>query len=123
MNPIDISKKAHQNSPIRLVKSFENQLQFEQLCSEQTINSYKNDILQWLDWLSEKGVSINQLTTNISRQYNQFLNKREYKPNSISRKWSAINQFCQFLLVEKHIPSLPSTMIVSAKKSLPYRKY
>ena len=59
--------------------------------SSNTITSYKNDIKQYLKYLSDK--SINYYETE---EYVKYLNKNKYAKSSINRKIASINKFYEW---------------------------
>lgn len=86
--------------------------------AENTINSYRSDLLQFMDFYQGKFTEIN---ADNALAYAQYLNTCGYEPNSVSRKLSTMRDFCKFLLSEKIITENPFANIENPKKgrSLP----
>ena len=70
--------------------------------TKNTALAYKNDLIQFIDWLNIKKIKLNNLTENNLEAYLIFLGKRGYKPSSISRKTACLKAFFKFLLSENY---------------------
>ena len=69
-------------------------LRYEKGVSENTIEAYRSDIEQFLDFLGALAL----IPQNIAK-FSVYLHNREYSPASISRKLSAIKNFCKYLYI------------------------
>ena len=113
--PKDI-KKDH------LIESFLDSLYIEKGLSQNTVQSYKNDITSFAFWVDE---SINLPLVRISKidinKYIAQLFKNGLKSSSVNRKISTIKSFFIFLLKKKHILLSPVEDIdmVRQEKYLP----
>ena len=113
--PKDI-KKDH------LIESFLDSLYIEKGLSQNTVQSYKNDITSFALWVDE---SINLPLVRISKidinKYIAYLFKNGLKSSSVNRKISTIKSFFIFLLKKKHILVSPVEDIemIKQEKYLP----
>ncbi len=113
--PKDI-KKDH------LIESFLDSLYIEKGLSQNTVQSYKNDITSFALWVDE---SINLPLARISKidinKYIAQLFKNGLKSSSVNRKISTIKSFFIFLLKKKHILVSPVDDIemIKQEKYLP----
>jgi len=110
--------KEHINSYISFLKNEKNY-------SNNTIISYKNDLLQLLNYLKEykiiKRDSIKYIDRSILRKYIVYLKKCDYSVRSICRKISTIRSFFKFLSREGMVDINPTINLITPKivKKLP----
>jgi len=110
--------KEHTNSYIFFLKNEKNY-------SNNTIISYKNDLLQLLNYLKEykiiKRDSIKYIDPSIMRKYIVYLKKCNYSVRSICRKISTIRSFFKFLSREGMVDINPTINLTTPKivKKLP----
>jgi len=110
--------KEHTNSYIFFLKNEKNY-------SNNTIISYKNDLLQLLNYLKEykiiKRDSIKYIDPSIMRKYIVYLKKCNYSVRSICRKISTIRSFFKFLSREGMVDINPTINLITPKivKKLP----
>jgi len=86
-------------------------LRYEKGVSENTIEAYRSDIEQFLDFLGALAL----IPQNIAK-FSVYLHNREYSPASISRKLSAIKNFCKYLYIEKILTEEPQLIDVKPKR-------
>ncbi|HHU80845.1 MAG: site-specific tyrosine recombinase XerD [Bacilli bacterium] len=95
----------------------------EKMVSENTINSYMNDIEKYLEFLKEKSLvdDPKYILDEHIRDFLAHLRKRKYSSSSRSRYLSAIKSFHKFLYKEKYTDKDVSRLIESPKldKKLP----
>jgi len=114
--------KEHINSYISFLKNEKNY-------SNNTIISYKNDLLQLLNYLEDykilKRNNMQYIDRSIMRKYIVYLKKSNYSARSISRKISTIRSFFNFLSREGIIKINPTINLITPKidKKLPYFLY
>ena len=110
--------KEHINSYISFLKNEKNY-------SSNTIVSYKNDLLQLLNYLKDyKIIKINNIRyidRSIMRKYIVYLKKCDYSVRSICRKISTIRSFFRFLSREGVVDINPTINLITPKivKKLP----
>jgi site-specific recombinase XerD len=114
--------KEHINSYISFLKNEKNY-------SGNTIISYKNDLIQLLNYLKDykiiKRNNIQYIDRGIMRKYIVYLKKCDYSIRSICRKISTIRSFFKFLLREGIVNIDPTINLITPKidKKLPYFLY
>ncbi len=114
--------KEHINSYISFLKNEKNY-------SNNTIISYKNDLLQLLNYLEDhkiiKGNNIQYIDRSIMRRYIVYLKKCDYSTRSICRKISVIRSFFKFISREGIVNINPTINLITPKinKKLPYFLY
>ena len=100
------------------ITDFEQYLLLEKKYSQNTINSYKNDLLKFKEHFKNKALkSINQ---NDIKNYIQEINKT-MNAKSVSRNISTLKSFYKYLLIDNYITKTPLTNIAmpKIKKDLP----
>lgn len=113
--PKDI-KKDH------LIESFLDSLYIEKGLSQNTVQSYKNDISSFAAWVEKSpDIPLAKTTKSNINQYIAHLFKTGLKSSSVNRKISTIKSFFIFLLKKKHILLSPVEDIdmVRQEKYLP----
>lgn len=113
--PKDI-KKDH------LIESFLDSLYIEKGLSQNTVQSYKNDISSFAAWVEKYlDIPLAKTTKSNINQYIAHLFKSGLKSSSVNRKISTIKSFFIFLLKKKHILLSPveDTDMVRQEKYLP----
>ena len=113
--PKDI-KKDH------LIESFLDSLYIEKGLSQNTVQSYKNDISSFAAWVEKyPDIPLAKITKSNINQYIAHLFKSGLKSSSVNRKISTIKSFFIFLLKKKHILLSPVEDIdmVRQEKYLP----
>jgi len=104
-------------------------LKNEKNYSNYTIISYRNDLIQFYNYLKLyrmlKDDKIDDVDRNDMRKYIVYLNKSDYSARSISRKISTIRSFFKFCLREGIIKVNPTIHLITPKieKKLPYFLY
>ncbi len=101
------------------IEDFKNYLLLEKKYSQNTINSYNNDLIKFEKHFNNKK-TLKSLTNKDIRDYIQELNKTE-SPRSVARNISTLKSFYKFLLIEKYVTKNPLDNITQPKlkKSLP----
>jgi integrase/recombinase XerD len=106
-----------------LLEQFLDYLSVEQNLSFNTIDSYRNDLKRYLEFVtSEKKYSdLNQITSKDVSAFVQLLNSLGLSPKSISRNLSAIRTFHKYLMNEDILENDPAENIDMPKlpKTLP----
>ena len=110
--------KEHINSYISFLKNEKNY-------SGNTIISYKNDLIQLLNYLKDykiiKRNNIQYIDRSIIRKYIVYLKKCDYSVRSICRKISTIRSFFKYILRESIVNIDPTINLITPKidKKLP----
>lgn len=89
-----------------LIEEFEKYLKIEKNLADSSVSSYKTDLKQFIEWLDREGNDVLQLALLDIKLYLFYLNEKNLKKISVSRKLSAIKSFYFFLeqenLIKKH---------------------
>lgn len=105
------------------VAGFLRQLEAEKGFSSNTISAYKNDLNQFITFLTqERGLtSWQELTDEHLKAYTLYLREREYATSTVARKTAAIRSFCGYLVEQQVLRADPSEQISSPRvaKSIP----
>ena len=84
--------------------------------SSNTISSYKNDIKQYLKYLSDKNINYYE-----TEEYVKYLNKNKYAKSSINRKIASINKFYEWCQERNYLKETKYKKIkyIKQEKKLP----
>lgn len=101
------------------IDDFVNYLLLEKKYSNNTINSYRNDLIEVFNYFKNKR-SLKQLDNNDIKEYIRNLSKQK-SARTVSRSISTLKSFYKFLLIEKYININPMSNITAPKisKALP----
>jgi len=107
------------NSLKELIEEFLRYLLVDKGYSNNTIESYKRDLIKFLEY--NKNKSMNDISNKDLKEYIKFLNEENLNEKSISRNISCLKSFYKFLVIDKKIKDNPSEIlfIPKIKKSLP----
>jgi len=102
-----------------LIEEFLRYLLIDKGYSSNTIESYKRDLIKFLEY--NKNKNINNITIEELKEYVKKLSKDKLNEKSISRNISCLKSFYKFLVIENIIESNPAETlyIPKIKKSLP----
>ncbi|ENM6578444.1 site-specific tyrosine recombinase XerD [Vibrio fluvialis] len=104
-----------------LVEQFLDAMWMERGLSENTLMSYRNDLIKLLDWMQHNNYRLDFISLSGLQQYQTWLMDQDYKQTSRARMLSAIRRLFQYLHREKMRADDPSALLVSPKlqKRLP----
>ena len=97
------------------IKLFLEFLQNEKKLSDNTLQSYKRDIIQYQNYLEENGVNYAKVSKEDIKAYLNYLKQIGKKPSTISRNLASIRSFYQYLIRIKKIRRDPTENIQSPK--------
>jgi len=99
------------------IQEFLDFLQYEKLYSKHTITSYKNDLKQFAQFLTETGINaLDDVTEKDCRKFVSNLSRGSYSKTSINRKITAIRSLYNFLLKREVVLINPAKRITYLKK-------
>lgn len=110
------------NSPDHgLIEQFLDTMWMERGLSENTLASYRNDLVKLLQWMTEHNYRLDFISLSGLQEYQTWLVDAGYKQTSRARMLSAIRRLFQYLHREKLRADDPSALLVSPKlpKRLP----
>lgn len=92
-------------------------LQHGRNLSIHTLRGYSADLLQFLTFVEDEGISsLDRVTRLTVRKYLAQLRERPYSRPSIARKLAAIRGFFKFLSREKHLEANPLLLLRTPRK-------
>lgn len=107
------------NNDMALIERFLDTMWMERGLSENTLASYRNDLVKLLQWLEDNHYKCASISAMGLNEYQAYLVDREYKQTSRSRMLSALRRFFQYLHREKIRGDDPTALLMSPK--LPQR--
>ncbi|EPX4127601.1 site-specific tyrosine recombinase XerD [Vibrio alginolyticus] len=102
-----------------LVEQFLDAMWMERGLSENTLASYRNDLMKLLVWMKKHRYRLDFISLSGLQEYQSHLVDLDYKQTSRARMLSAIRRLFQYLHREKVRADDPSALLVSPK--LPQR--
>ncbi len=97
------------------IKLFLEFLQNEKKMSENTLQSYKRDILQYQSYIEESKINYVKVSKEDIKTYLNYLKQIGKKASTISRNLASIRSFYQFLIRNKKIKFDPTEDVQSPK--------
>lgn len=101
-----------------LINDFLRYLQIDQGRSENTIQSYRLDLIKFSDFMNRQyaDVEIMAVDQSIIQDYLGYLREQDYAASTTQRIISSLRQYFNYLLREKIIDKSPMTLVDSPKK-------
>ena len=97
------------------IKLFLEFLQNEKKLSDNTLQSYKRDIIQYQNYLEENGINYAKVLKEDIKAYLNYLKQIGKKASTISRNLASIRSFYQFSIRNKKIKNDPTEDVQSPK--------
>ncbi len=97
------------------IKLFLEFIQNEKKLSDNTLQSYKRDILQYQNYTEESNINYVKVSKEDIKAYLTYLKQIGKKPSTISRNLASIRSFYQFLIRNKKIKNDPTEDVQSPK--------
>ncbi len=82
-----------------------------------TRRSYGADLAQLLDWLTERGATVEQLDRRSVRAYASELGRRGYAPATLARKLSTLRGLLRYLTDAGVLPADPSRLLPGPRRA------
>jgi len=101
---------------MKYLREYLDYLKYQKNYSDDTIESYRNDILGYLDYLKKECLKLETVDYEDVRFWLMYLNDSGNKSSTISRKISALRGFYKFLLNKKLISKNPFSLVSLPKK-------
>lgn len=102
-------------------------LLLEKGLSQNTIDAYKNDLIEFTNFVKskEKKKQINILSINkqLVLDYYKTLNEKQFSKATLQRKYSSLNQFFKYLIKQKVIKQNPMLSMRRQKKEFKLPKF
>jgi integrase/recombinase XerC len=106
-----------------MIESFLQHLQYERNYSTHTVESYKNDLYQFKEFVfGDSDLKLEEIDTVWIRRWVVSLMNENYSPLSVNRKLSSLKSFFRYLCKNKYIETSPVKNIrgPKVKKPLPH---
>ncbi len=97
------------------IKNFLNFIENDKKVSQNTLQSYRRDIMQYSDYVEKNKINYLKVDENGIRDYLKYMNDIGKKSSTISRSLASIRSFYQYLLRVKKIKKDPTEGIQSPK--------
>ena len=97
------------------IKNFLEFIKNDKKLSDNTLQSYKRDIMQYYKYVEEKKVNYTKATKKDIEEYLEYLKENGKKTSTISRNLASTRSFYQFLLRTKKVKNNPTEGIQSPK--------
>ena len=103
------------------MEDFLKYIKIEKNYSENTIISYKKDLVEYEEYLKEKNTNIKNTDYKFVRSYLTYMFDKKYEKKTISRHISTLRSYYKYLYEEKKINKNPMELISNPKldKKLP----
>jgi integrase/recombinase XerD len=103
-------------SGARHASLFLDMLAAERGASKNTLDAYRRDLDDYLEYLKETGGQPDSATSATVRSFMASLEERGLKASSAARRLSAVRQFHKFLYVEGYAPANPTAAVSAPKR-------
>lgn len=108
----------------RYLESYLDYLKFQKNYSDYTVLSYKNDVLEYLDYLNREALDFEMVEYSDIRFFLMYLKEeKEDNNSSIDRKLSALRGFYKYLANEKVVKSNVFSLVNGPKKEKKLPRY
>lgn len=97
------------------LKEFLNFLKNDKKVSNNTLQSYKRDLIQLKEYLSENDIKYNKINEEDIKEYLKYLEEQGKKPSTISRMIASIRSFYQYEVKNKKLTKNPTDNVQSPK--------
>ncbi|MCI8620648.1 MAG: site-specific tyrosine recombinase XerD [Clostridia bacterium] len=97
------------------IKNFLEFIETDKKASQNTLQSYKRDIMQYSDYIEMNKINYLKLDEEGIREYLKYMNEIGKKSSTISRSLASIRSFYQYLLRVKKVKRNPTEGIQSPK--------
>ena len=91
-------------------------LKYEKNYSQETIDSYEEDLVEFYDFIKQEGLEILTIKYEDVRFFLMELDKKKNKATTVSRKLSSLRGFYKFLINREYTTNNPFILIKSPKK-------
>ena len=109
---------------INQLDKYTDYLRYEKNYSDYTIESYKNDILEYFDYLNRESLKYNKVEYSDLRFYLMYLKEEKFDSNSsIDRKLSALRGFYNYLASNSIVSNNVFSLISGLKKEKKLPRY
>ena len=100
----------------KYIEEFIKYLEVQKNYSPNTLLNYKKDLDEYYDFLNDNNYSFNDMDYKKCTNYLLFLDKRNLKKTSISRRLSSLRTFYKYLVLNSVLETNPFNLVSSPKK-------
>ncbi len=100
----------------QFIEPFIETLQAQRQLSVHTLTNYRRDIATFFAWYQDSGEDM-PIDRRCIQHFVGFMNRQKKSPATIARRLSALRQYFDFLVVEKHIGHNPASDVKAPKKA------
>lgn len=101
---------------MKYLEQYLHYLKYEKNYSSDTINSYEEDILEYLAFFDDYGLSILHVKYDDIRGFLKMLGNKKNKASTLARKISSLRGFYKFLINNNYTSSNPFSLVKTPKK-------
>ena len=101
---------------MRYLEEYLKYLKYQKNYSQETINSYEEDLVEFLEFLSKENLELLKVSYDDVRFFLMELDKKNNKATTISRKLSSLRGFYKFLMNRDYINNNPFILIKTPRK-------
>lgn len=108
----------------KIINDYLEYLKYQKNYSDYTVISYKNDILEFIDYLSREGLNYKSIEYSDIRFYLMYLKDEKHDDNSsVSRKLSSLRGLYKYMANEGIIKTNVFSLVSAPKKSKKLPRY
>ena len=108
----------------KIINDYLEYLKYQKNYSDYTVLSYKNDILEFIDYLSREGLNFKTIEYSDIRFYLMYLKDEKHDDNSsVSRKLSSLRGLYKYMANEGIVKTNVSSLVNAPKKSKKLPRY
>ena len=101
---------------MRYLEEYLKYLKYERNYSEETINSYEEDLVEFFDFLNRENLDLLTIRYEDVRFFLMGLDEKKNKSTTISRKLSSLRGFYKFLINREYTNNNPFILIKTPRK-------
>lgn len=101
---------------MRYLEEYLKYLKYERAYSEETINSYEEDLIEFFDFLNKENIELLNVKYDDVRFFLMELDEKKNKATTVSRKLSSLRGFYKFLINREYTSNNPFTLIKTPRK-------
>lgn len=100
----------------REIEEFLNFLKYERNASKHTISSYRRDLDQLAEYLTEREISLRKVDHVAVRGFMALLHEKKIKKSTLARKLASLRSFFQFCVRKRWISENPARTVATPRQ-------
>ncbi|MBO5375779.1 MAG: tyrosine recombinase XerC [Bacilli bacterium] len=101
---------------MRYLEEYRKYLKYQKNYSDNTIDSYEEDIVEFFEFLEKESISLLDIKYDDVRFFLIELDKKHNKASTVSRKLSSLRGFYKYLINNNYIKNNPFSLVKMPKK-------